>query len=422
MTKQKQILVCDFHIGLNMVQVATLEKLGAAVKLLSLSDSIDKVQISQPSLNADEHYILQCIKQLYHVNVRRVRSSMWAKLVQPLKITSNTVWYGQSWSPQKNKDLCKIVGMDTMEEIFSQYDAYLVSFPPSMAHLFLFLAETFDKQLILNVGHRFNIGVGSRQENEAMISLLEYLHTHPRHVLASCSEYDCQYVKYYMGFEPQRLPAVCNHFELALNTPTLESVLIGPVNFINKDIEEKLNLLSHHWCQQHKRRQIEFSLIRTIYPRYRYEDLARHPAVVIFPYSAYSVSMLELYELNIPFFVPSPDMIIQYEILLDRALHPIYCSEKQYSALDVSGQSNLLYSPNSYGIDDQKHWLQFCFFYQVKNAIIWHSEKDLMEKLATTDLEQVRHNMYAENITRRANTQKDWKTIATADSGSLDSG
>jgi len=43
-------------------------------------------------------------------------------------------------------------------------------------------------------------------------------------------------------------------------------------------------------------------------------DLARHAAVVVFPYSAYSISMAELYEMNMPFFVPSVEVLLRHRM------------------------------------------------------------------------------------------------------------
>ena len=269
-------------------------------------------------------------------NVKEDLSYNEQKVVNEIKklffLGAEKSWFGRSWTPAKTQALFQVVGEKIMAEVFAEYDVYLVSFPPSLAHLFVYLAEKYDKQVILNLGHRFNIGVKTREENEAMFSLLNYLHQSSRHILASGSEYDCQYVKYYLGFEPPKLPIICNHLKLNKPSPELDTILIGPVNFQFKPVETRLNALADNWCRKNNQKSIKFSLIRTLYKKYdSYEELASHLAVVIMPYSAYSISMLELYELNIPFFVPAPKLLIREGFLSDRALIPIYCDKKQYA-------------------------------------------------------------------------------------------
>ncbi len=392
---QKKILVSDFHIGLNQAQVATLKKTGAICKLLTMSGSVGLTNVKS-DLSYNEQKVIKQIKELFFLGAEKS-------------------WFGRSWTPAKTQALFQVVGEKIMAEVFAEYDAYLVSFPPSLAHLFLYLAEKYDKQLILNLGHRFNIGVKTREENEAMLSLLNYLQHSSRHILASGSEYDCQYVKYYLGFEPQKLPIICHHLELNKPSPELETILIGPVNFQLKQAETRLNAIAQNWCQKNNRKPIHFSLIRTLYKKYdRYEELARYMAVVIMPYSAYSISMLELYELNIPFFVPAPKLLIREGFLSDRALVPIYCDRKQYAEILGDRDSDTSYSPNSYEANAQLYWLQFCFFYQTRNAIVWESPEDLLEKIASTNFDEVRAKMYRENKERREAGLQKWREILGA--------
>jgi len=428
---RSKILYSDVHVGVALAQAATIRKAGADCKVLSADPALarfapDEVQ----AVSQDEQEIITNMRLLWLNHHPRAKRPFVERLVSRIKRTidfrpsfkkkTRSWWYGCSWTSKKTDKLLQIVGEETMHRIYSPYDTYWVSFPPSLAHLFLELAEKYDKRIVLNLGQRFSIGIRTREENRAMAALLEHLHRHPRHILAAGDEYECKYVEYYLGFRPKKLPFVCHHLELKLPLPDLETILIGPVSFRIKAVEEMLNVSARDYCRRKGHvKSIQFALIGSLYKVFEYEDLAHHPAIVIFPYSTYSINMLELYELNIPFFVPSRDILLKYQatyprILNDRALYPCYCTREQYTKMALPPKSDIPYSPDSYDEDAQRYWLQFCFFYRTKNAIIWDSEEDLMEKLLTTDLEQVRRNMYEENKVKREMALREYKAIIDA--------
>lgn len=408
MQKRQKILVSDFHIGLNLAQMATLERIGTDCRLLTLSATPDQFDLKKTALSDDEKKAVYYIKDLFHDKYRDYYRKIKDKITSVSKAGPHPAWFGLSWTPAKTERFFKIMGEAALSRVFSSYDTYLVSFPASLAHLFLALAQKYDARLVLNLGHRFNIGLASLRENKAMISMLRNLHESPRHILAAGSEYDCKYVEYYLGFKPTSLPIACNHLDLKLQQPESETMLIGPVNYTEINTEIQLNSISKCWAGDNKSEPITLSLVRTLYPRYRYDELRVHPAVVVYPYSIYSVSTLEFYELNIPLFVPSPEFIVTNDIMNDRVLYPIYCTEKQYHKMKTEAQIDSPYSPNTYEYDAQKYWIEYSFIYQAKNTVIWKSEEDLMEKLHCTDLNRIRSAMYTENEQRRSSANRVW--------------
>ena len=52
--------------------------------------------------------------------------------------------------------------------------------------------------------------------------------------------------------------------------------------------------------------------VYTLYPFYKIEDLVRHPAIVMLPYSVMSYRFTEMYALAIPIFIPSPKFYLEY--------------------------------------------------------------------------------------------------------------
>ncbi len=439
-----KILVSDFHIGLGMAQTATLLKLGADCKLLSFSGSSHYAYKYYtpadffPAQNNDEQKVISHVRNLLRPVRNRGRIHQWfpqfSTKFLDLLITIHAdepisrlfprliaSLQPEGWAAtdrrttrKKAEKLLRLCGENLMREVFGSYDMYLVSFPPSLAQFFLWLAEKYDTRLVLNLGHRFNIGVRTRKQNEEMFSLLQYLHEHPRHILACGSDYDSEYTKHYLGFEPVKLPFVCSHLPSSPSpaSSSRRPILIWSGNS-NQDnsLAEKLNQMSLNRGRENGSKRYTFSTIKNLYQPFRaYEDLQRHPAIIILPYSAFSMLMLELYELNIPFFVPSFPMLKKYCPMYDRPLFPIYCSEREYHHLKIDGPAGTL-SPNSYEEGALRHWMQFCFFYRTQNAVLWNSEEDLLNKLANADLKRIRENMSEENARRRKTALGAWKKI-----------
>ena len=200
----------------------------------------------------------------------------------------------------------------------------LASFPPARIEA---LAKLPDQvRLIMNVGHRIHIHVAPERLEE-ITSAVRSMATDPRYILATMSEYDYHYTKYYTGVELRRLPVVCAHLDAAVldgpYAPKSRTVLVGPshnldtiIGFEN-DLTE-LNRLSAEYASRHGFEAYTFEFIKKVYPGNTAapENLARHPAVLMNPYSAFSISMVELYQMNIPFFVPSDELLVDRLCLL----------------------------------------------------------------------------------------------------------
>ena len=145
---------------------------------------------------------------------------------------------------------------------------------------------------------------------------------------------------------------------------------------------------------------------------FSYENILAHKAVVIFPYSVFSISMVEMYELNIPMFVPSPKALVEMGLMNDVSLYPCYFSEEHMRHVDIPSKfSQHNYSPNSYRREDKLYWLNFAYFMQKENVIFWDDIKDLFEKLKNTDMENVSYSMREENARHRHTQLRNWKKL-----------
>lgn len=362
--KGPEVIISDWHIGTTMWQVAVLKAIGVPVEAYSLSGHRRYVA-GDPSFLEDPLF---------------VNLGGWSEEKVHEEFTKNPRW------PSLKHVLC--------------------SFPPS----YVVTLEKLPSQvsLFLNIGHRIHISVSPNQ-------LVDFTHRiirmtrDPRYTVAAMSEYDFHYMRYYTGLEPLRLPVISQHIPQELReapyAPLNRVVLVGPshntgtiIGFDN-DLD-RLNRLSAAFAARHGLEPYTFRFIKSVYPddQATMENLAKHPAVLMNPYSAFSISMVELYHLNIPFFVPDDSQLV--DAMGDVRLYPIYQSEEAVARLEEEypvSSSGYPYSPNDESPDAQRYWLKFMFFNQVKHAQHWTDPEDLFRKLYLNDLRQIHDAMQKEN-------------------------
>ena len=383
-----KILIADYHIGTQIWQKAIIDNLN------------DNHIVNIQSLSGHSRYIGGETKN---------------KII--LKIGAMFGGPTGSWNDDKTKIIKELFTDDELKETFD-HDIVISSFPPAMFEAY----QPFNQmKIIINMGHRFHLNCYPEELNNNYINKLQNLSKSDNHIVASMSKYDCEYLKHYTDIDAVPLYVSCfhlsdqNHYK-----PTSNTILIGPAHcqriFPFTSIEE-MNKLSSDWASKHKiPRKLDFAHLKSQYSEYNFSNLGlklgNHKAIVIFPYSVFSMSMIEIYESNIPFFVPSIDILIQNKAMTDRVMFPIYCTENEMSKIDVPHKNSPhKYSPNSYNIDDEKYWLQFCYFYQQKNVIIWTSPEDLIKKLYTLNLKKISNKMYAENMQNRKIQLQNWMDI-----------
>jgi len=358
-----QAIISDWHIGTTMWQAAVLKAIGVSVESYSLSGH------------------------------RRYASGDPSFREEPLFVNLG------SWSEEKvHEEFAK-------NPRWSHLTHALCSFPPSYVVAFEKLPPQVS--LLLNIGHRIHISTAHH-----LILFTERIvkmKNDPRYTIATMSEYDFHYTRYYTGLEPLRLPVISQHIPQKLRdapyAPLNRVVLIGPshntstiIGFDN-DLA-RLNHMSAAFAARYGLKPYTFNYIKTIYPddQATMENLAKHPAVLMNPYSAFSISMVELYHLNIPFFVPADSMLVN--AMGDVRLHPLYQPKEEVTRLEMAypvSTSGYPYSPNDESPEAQRYWMQFMFCNQVKHAQHWTDAEDLFRKLYLNDLRKLHDDMQAEN-------------------------
>jgi hypothetical protein len=124
------------------------------------------------------------------------------------------------------------------------------------------------------------------------------------------------------------------------------------------------------------------SLSKT-YAWYNFEKIAEHSAVIVFPYSAYSISLAELIQLGLPLIIPSDSWMIRNNMLVDVRLYPLYGREKIIRRGDqVLAPSGSL---NSCSDKEFEEWLQLAIWNLKENkvSIFRWNDLDELESLIT---------------------------------------
>jgi hypothetical protein len=382
-----KILIADYHVGTQLWQKAILYYLFQNVDVESLSG---------------------------HGHL--IGGMTTNKLIQEIGAIYGGV--GGSWDEAKTNIIKQKFSENDIKQTFV-HDAVITSFPPG-----LFTAYTAfrDMKVICNAAHRFHNGHYPIEINKRFIKQLIEMAASDKHIVASMSKYDSEYIRHYTGIEPVPLYVSCFHLDPRNHyRPTSDTILIGPAHAHKISPFESIDDLHNQaarWSLQHKKQKINFAHMKSLYPEYQYADLGKllgqHKAIIIFPYSVFSISMVEIYESHIPCFVPSIDILIKHKSMYDRVMFPTYCTESDMTKIDTPHfTSPHKLSPNSYDEDAERYWLQFCYFYQQKNTVVWNSLDDLMNKLTTLDLHAINKRMHAENMENRKTQLNNWRKIVS---------
>ena len=379
----------DGHVGCQLWQRAVLRELGMETKVLSLrrSDRLPQLPRHDNPLSAREQTILENIKRLWRGGGGR-----------------------RAWNKAHTALLRLTCGAKNIADLFGGHDVLLGSYPPGVGRLLFDLARGCGSKVILNLGNRCSLDHPSARKFKSFAALLTEIHESREHVLAAMHEYDFQYARHYLGLEPLKLYVACHHLPLRRHRPTRDQILVGPASspayahaLTPRGSSEDMNAAHETWrAKNGRRKKLRFDSIRNLYPNYAWRDLAQHPAVVIFPYSSFSVSMAELYEMNVPFFVPSADFLIRHGMPQEIVNHRCQAPPHPRSPHPCSFHD---------GEQAMAYWLRFCYFYQLENAVVWDSEADLFQKLNDCDFSEISEKMYAENRARRRESLRRWDEV-----------
>ena len=164
-----------------------------------------------------------------------------------------------------------------------------------------------------------------------------------------------------------------------------------------------------------------------LYSFYTVEDLAKHRAVIMLPYSVMSYRITELYALAIPMFIPSPKFYLnyydptiqQFSIGWDRtSTKSPYCH--QHLKLEQQMRTNITnkvihpYSPNIDFLEDSEsemYWLQLADFYEWPHIQYFDDYIHLKKLFMEVDLEKIRDSMQNELALKKRKVMNSWCNV-----------
>ncbi len=441
-----RICVLDCHSGVQLCIKATFEELGYEFKFFPPSDEpgddrklpgktlprgyaiIDlglffmqkyirhslwkMAPVRKPGMG-----IVQGLQRLREMCARIARDDQayLARLVKRLFYSPSASWRVgiYPYAPSYANSLQKFTGNKILKRYLRDVDYLLCAFPTSSVIAAADIAGRFGKKVILVAAHRFNMCARNREDNEKVKNTVLALHKEAGNVVAVAAEYDWHYVRHYLSIRPRKLYLQAMHAPFHIPKTTQKTILIvgiysGPLF----DLLQNVNKKYVTWCERHRcNSKYDFCFIWEVYSWYRLEDLCAHPAIILVPHSAYSITEMEIYGMNVPCFVPSVEFFIQHETMKDRACYPIYSTEQEYRSMEEDADSDE--SPNSYSEAAQRKWLACGFLYQRENTVVFDDMDDLFDKLSRLEsyAEDLKKKMYQENKKRREANLQTWRDL-----------
>ncbi len=286
-------------------------------------------------------------------------------------------------------------------------DFFYCSFVPHLCHLFLY----FRKPILLHASFRFE---GNHpipgNEIEKLSGMLRDLRREGRLTVAATNRYDAAYLRHFCGGEPVELPATALYAKGVRYAPRRAEILIGPSRFSGggeQAVEEM-----KQWFSAHARRFL-LRTIRELYPRrHAWADLARHPAIVVIPYSVHAFAITEYLAMGIPLFFPSRSFLVQLHLRR-------YILQERKADLEPAASSLVSPDPaapaapdpnNDFDAAALDHWLSFCDWYGWP-VVYFDSWEDLAVKLETTDLRAYHRTLVEFGAQQERGVAKTWEEV-----------
>ena len=421
----KNFLIMDFHFGTSLCSKKTLEKLGQEVKIFPnpfvlknkkrflFFDAYNYLNFLRISIKriVKFKFLLKFNKVFHLLNyiITRGQLNYYHYLIY-FDVTE----FKELYSERVEESLNLILQDKYYKKYFAQFDYLMGSFPPSIFQLLNIIAIKFNKKLFIILGHRFNIWIQTKKGNEKIKEDLKEIYKNKNNILTVGSKYDYEYVKYYLHLNLKKLYFEPFQIKLSKKSKPKKNLILIRAGFEenSKLTSALLNKKYNEYCVKKEiQKKIIFKTIREEFTKgYKFEDLDDYFGFLIVPYSAFSILDLELYRVNIPFFYPSANFIVQNKIDVDRVIYPNYCKKEQYKKMenDINNEN----SPNNYS-PKVKKWVSHFSGFQNQNSIIFDNLDELFKKVTSSskNFKTISQKMFVENQQRRLELLKEMKKI-----------
>lgn len=274
-----------------------------------------------------------------------------------------------------------------------------------MSELFL----PFNTSIIVIATTRYEQGRHEAKRWFEFNQNLRHIASSPYNVIAANNRYDQEYVKYFTGIsDVLLLPSYCGYVTARYN-PVNTQFLLAPARGVNSkiasDLQKHVQLYNSNLCSGCK--VIDIVPIRELYPYFKYEDIAAHPAIVIIPYQISFMSFFEFYRMEIPMFVPSPELLTEWHLSISAISERTWATVLGWpvgqSAISrhPNSTSKLLSDPNNeYGREAILEWVKLGDFYTADHVTTFSNWDELFNLLQKTNLNDVSKHMkeYSNNV------------------------
>lgn len=286
-------------------------------------------------------------------------------------------------------------------------DAFVCLHPAATCELFM----PFNRTIIVLTTTRYDNGRKSVGDWRRWNDRLAHIAADDRNIIAANNQYDAQYMRYYTGLTPRLLPSRCGYTRATYN-PTRSGYLLG----LRRDSEFRDFFIdSINSACKAMNVSVQLASIRDLYPTYKWKDLAAHRGIVPLPCQPSMIGIIEQYRMNIPLFLPSKELLLDFQLGEPMMLSDIY---------DGHGPGETLPAhPSQFGVPDPsvrlgmsiRHWTQLSDWYTtLPHVILYSSFNELVVRLNRTslhDLRRVSRLMAKHNARVAHQLRDDWQQI-----------
>ena len=269
-------------------------------------------------------------------------------------------------------------------------DAFMCQFPASMCEMWM----PFNKTIVFLSDHQYSLGRCTIEEWRRLNEHLSSLATmdDPRHIISATSVYDKEYIRHYLGIDALPLYSYAGFYTANHPyKPTRDEILEFGLAY-----DSGFNKITN----------FKIVKVQRLYPRYELSDLVNHRAAIYLPDSMMSHTLMEVYSLSIPLFMPSMKYLqtVGGNITGPRCRNPSMVEEMRSHPSSIHP-----YGPDrQHDAEAEFYWLQLADLFQSPHIIYFDSMRDLEHKLSTTDFEHVHKLMVKENERKKEALLNTW--------------
>ena len=303
--------------------------------------------------------------------------------------------------PNINQSMCDAF-YDRYKNELAQYDAFIVTYPPSFSMLF----EKWNKPIIIVAPIRYELPFSNKPaEWEKFNEFIRRMTDSGKLILAANSKYDAEYGKYFTDREWMHIPSLCEY----------TNCRYSPSN--NKFLYySRLNHYTHYIGGSFIERMVDKS--KALPSGYSWRDVMKFRGVVGIPYNISTMSIFEFYSQAMPLFFPSIDLMIRMKKDFN---DKVLCEHSWNQTWNLPSGSVIRPGPNDpndfLDLDKVKKWLPYADFYDsewmphIQYFDDWNEFRDRIKGMEDNKLFEISNAMTVAQDSRRQKVKEKWQAV-----------